>query len=86
MYQIIKRDGQIAEFDISKIANAMKKAFDATNTEYTDNVIDFLAIRVSADFLPKIKNGYVAVEDIQDSVESVLSRGGYGCRVFAPDA
>ena len=55
----------------------MKKAFDATNTEYTDNVIDFLAIRVSADFLPKIKNGYVAVEDIQDSVESVLSRGGY---------
>ena len=77
MYQIIKRDGQIAEFDISKIANAMKKAFDATNTEYTDNVIDFLAIRVSADFLPKIKNGYVAVEDIQDSVESVLSRGGY---------
>ena len=35
---------------------------------------------VSADFLPKIKDGYVAVEDIQDSVEAVLSRGGYeGC-------
>ena len=77
MYQIIKRDGKIAEFDIGKIAAAMKKAFEATNTEYTDNIIDFLALKVSADFLPKIKDGYVAVEDIQDSVEAVLSRGGY---------
>ncbi len=77
MYQIIKRDGKIAEFDISKIADAMKKAFEATNTEYTDNIIDFLALRVSADFIPKIKDGFVAVEDIQDSVESVLSLGGY---------
>ncbi len=77
MYQIIKRDGKIADFDIAKIANAMKKAFDATETEYTDNIIDFLALKVSADFLPKIKDGRVAVEDIQDSVETVLSRGGY---------
>lgn len=77
MYQIIKRDGKIVEFDINKIASAMKKAFEATETEYTDNIIDFLALKVSADFLPKIKDGYVAVEDIQDSVESVLSKGGY---------
>lgn len=77
MYQIIKRDGKIVDFDINKIAEAMKKAFEATETEYTDNIIDFLALKVSADFLPKIKDGYVAVEDIQDSVESVLSRGGY---------
>ena len=77
MYKIIKRDGKIVDFDIVKIASAMKKAFEATNTEYTDNIIDFLALKVSADFLPKIKDGHVAVEDIQDSVESVLSRGGY---------
>ncbi len=77
MYQIIKRDGKIADFDISKIASAMKKAFEATNTDYTDNIIDFLALKVSADFLPKIKDGFVAVEDIQDSVESVLIQGGY---------
>ena len=77
MYQIIKRDGKIADFDIAKIANAMKKAFEATSTEYTDNIIDFLALKVSADFLPKIKDGYIAVEDIQDSVESVLIQGGY---------
>ena len=77
MYQIIKRDGTIVAFDISKISDAMKKAFEATNTEYTDNIIDFLALKVTSDFLPKIKDGYVAVEDIQDSVEAVLSKGGY---------
>ena len=77
MYQIIKRDGKIVDFDITKIASAIKKAFEATDTEYTDDIIDFIALKVSADFLPKIKDGYVAVEDIQDSVEAVLSRGGY---------
>ena len=77
MYQVIKRDGQVVDFDITKIANAIKKAFDATKTEYNDSVIDFLALKVSADFLPKIKGGKVAVEDVQDSVEAVLSRGGY---------
>ena len=77
MYQIIKRDGKIAEFDINKIAAAIKKAFEATDTEYTENIIDFLSLKVTADFLPKIKDGYIAVEDIQDSVEAVLSRGGY---------
>ncbi|MBQ9977613.1 MAG: ribonucleoside triphosphate reductase [Clostridia bacterium] len=77
MYQIVKRDGKVVDFDINKIADAMKKAFEATNTDYTDNIIDFLALKVSADFLGKIKDGLVAVEDIQDSVESVLIQGGY---------
>ena len=77
MYQVSKRDGKVVDFDISKIAEAIKKAFQATNTEFNDSVIDFLALKVSADFLPKIKDGKIAVEDIQDSVEAVLSRGGY---------
>ena len=77
MYQVVKRDGKVVEFDINKIAAAIQKAFDATSTEYNESVIDFLALKVSADFLPKIKDGKVAVEDIQDSVEAVLSRGGY---------
>ena len=74
MYQVIKRDGKIVDFDINKIAAAIKKAFDATGTEYNDSIIDFLALKVSADFLPKIKDGLIAVEDIQDSVEEVLSQ------------
>ena len=77
MYQVVKRDGKIVDFNINKIADAIKKAFDATKTEYNESVIDFLALKVSADFLPKIKDGLIAVEDVQDSVEAVLSRGGY---------
>ena len=77
MYQVVKRDGKIVDFNIKKIADAVRKAFDATGTEYNDDIIDFLALKVSADYQPKIKDGKVAVEDIQDSVETVLSRGGY---------
>lgn len=77
MYRVIKRDGRIVDFDIVKIASAMKKAFEATDTNYTDSVIDFLAIKVTADFQPKIKDELISIEDIQDSVESVLIQGGY---------
>ena len=77
MYQVTKRDGKIVEFDIEKIGAAITKAFDATDTNYTPNVINFIALMVTADFEPKVKDGMVAVEDIQDSVESVLSRAGY---------
>ena len=63
MYQVVKRDGKIVDFNINKIADAIKKAFDATKTEYNESVIDFLALKVSADFLPKIKDGKVAVEE-----------------------
>ncbi|MDD6265373.1 MAG: ribonucleoside triphosphate reductase [Clostridia bacterium] len=77
MYQVIKRDGKIAEFDITKINEAITKAFVAQNKQYHPGVIDFLALKVTADFEPKIKDGKIAVEDIQDSVESVLVQAGY---------
>ena len=77
MYQVTKRDGAVVAFDMVKIASAIQKAFDATQTPYTDSVIDFLAIKVTSHFIPKIKDGYISVEDIQDSVETVLSQGGY---------
>ena len=78
MYQVVKRNDKTVDFDIAKIALAIKKAFDAQDREYTDSVIDFLALKVTADFEPKVKDGKIAVEDIQDSVESVLGRAGYG--------
>ncbi|MCR4771402.1 MAG: ribonucleoside triphosphate reductase [Oscillospiraceae bacterium] len=77
MYRVIKRDGRIVDFDIVKIAEAMKKAFTATDTNYNDSVIDFLALKVTADFQPKIRDELISIEDIQDSVETVLSQGGY---------
>ncbi len=77
MYRIIKRNGKVVDFDITKISTAIKKAFDALEKQYNDDTIDFLALKVTADFEKKIKDGEIAVEDIQDSVESVLGRAGY---------
>ena len=77
MYQVIKRDGKIGEFDISKISLAITKAFDSVNKEYHPSVIDLLALKVTSDFSSKIKDGKIAVEDIQDSVEDTLVQSGY---------
>lgn len=77
MYQVIKRDGKIADFNIEKISSAIKQAFEACNKQYNDNIIDFLALKVTANFEPKISNNLIAVEDVQDSVESVLVQAGY---------
>ncbi len=77
MYRVIKRDGEQVDFSIPKISGAIQKAFEATGTEYNENVIDFLALKVTADFQHKILDNLITVEDIQDSVETVLSRGGY---------
>ncbi len=77
MYNVLKRDGKIASFDIKKIADAITLAFDACNKQYNPDVIDFLALKVTAEFEPKIKDGKITVEDIQDSVESVLIKAGY---------
>ena len=78
MYQVLKRDGAVVEFDIAKIRAAMEKAFDAVGKQSHPSVMDMLALRVTADFNDKIKDGKIAVEDIQDSVEHVLSEAGYG--------
>ena len=77
MYKVVKRDGQTVDFELGKISTAIIKAFDAQQRQYHPTVIDMLALKVSADFEPKIKDGMVAVEDIQDSVESVLVQAGY---------
>ena len=55
----------------------MKKAFDAAKKEYTDDIIELLALRVTADFQEKIQGGAVQIEDVQDSVEKVLAGCGY---------
>jgi len=77
MYTVKKRDGKIIDFDLKKISDAITLAFDAEEKNYNQNVIDFLALKVTADFEPKIKDQHIAVEDIQDSVESVLVQAGY---------
>ena len=78
MYQVQKRNGKNVDFNLVKISDAIRMAFEAQEKQFNQSIIDFLALKVTADFEPKIKEGLVAVEDIQDSVESVLVQAGYG--------
>ena len=77
MFQVIKRNGDKADFTLTKIGDAIRKAFDATDTQYNNDIIDLLSLRVTADFQDKVEEGAVHVEDIQDSVEKVLEQAGY---------
>ena len=77
MFQVIRREGEVTDFTLTKISDAIIKAFNATDVQYNNDVVDLLALRVTADFQNKIKDGSVHVEDIQDSVEKVLGQAGY---------
>ncbi|MCJ7836069.1 ribonucleoside triphosphate reductase [Cuneatibacter sp. NSJ-177] len=77
MFQVVKRDGEVADFNLRKISSAIRKAFEATGKQYSDEIMELLALRVTADFQEKIQNGRITVEEIQDSVEHVLEQTGY---------
>ena len=77
MYMVVKRDGKVVDFDIDKIRVAITKAFDALEKQYHPTVINMLALQVTADFESKIRDEHITVEDIQDSVEKVLSEAGF---------
>lgn len=77
MFQVIKREGEVADFTLTKISDAIMKAFNATDVQYNNDVVDLLALRVTADFQGKVKDDGIHVEDIQDSVEKVLEQAGY---------
>ena len=77
MYQVVKRDGKIVDFELAKIGAAITKAFDAQSTPYNRDIIDLLSLKVTADYTAKVKDNRVGVEQIQDSVEHVLSEAGY---------
>ncbi|MBO7623613.1 MAG: ribonucleoside triphosphate reductase, partial [Bacteroidales bacterium] len=77
MFQVVKRDGEETEFALARISDAIIKAFNATDASFTNDVIDLLSLRVTADFQNKVKDNKIAVEDIQDSVERVLEQAGY---------
>ena len=77
MFRVVKRDGEINDFTINKISDAIVKAFNATNVQFNNDIIDLLSLRVVADFQPKVKDGTIHVEDIQDSVEKTLEHAGF---------
>ncbi len=77
MYRVAKRDGKVVDLDLTKISTAIMQAFDACDKQYHPDIIDFLVLKVTSEFEPKVENETVTVENIQDSVESVLIKAGY---------
>ena len=77
MLNVKKRDGNIVPFDLKKIEGAIEKAFKGLNKNYSQDIIELLALKVTADFNSKVKDGVIDVEDIQDSVEVVLIQSSY---------
>ena len=77
MFRVVKRDGEVNDFTINKISDAIIKAFNATDVQFNNDIVDLLALRVVADFQPKVKDGAIHVEDIQDSVEKTLEHAGF---------
>ena len=77
MFNVVKRDGEIADFQLSKITEAIRKAFAANEKQYTQDMLEMLGLRVTADFQKKISDNRITVEAIQDSVENVLIQCGY---------
>ena len=77
MISVLKRDGEVAEFSLNKITEAIKKAFKATKKDYNNEILELLSLRVTADFQEKMRDGQITVEQIQDSVEHVLEQTGY---------
>ena len=77
MYKVTKRDGRTVDFNITRIANAITKAFDATQIPYNPDIINMLSLQVTSDYACKVMDNTIEVESIQDSVEAVLQRAGY---------
>ncbi len=76
-YEVKKRDGKQVPFQMDKISEAMKKAFDSEDVMIDDSTMELLSLRVVAQMSSYIKDGIISVEDIQDAVEVVLIQTGY---------
>ena len=59
MFKVLKRSGELTEFNIEKIETAITKAFESNNKNYEKNIIQLLALRASADFEKKIKDNII---------------------------
>lgn len=73
---VIKRDGKRVKFDSTKIAVAIKKGFDAVDSEYTLSDIN----KVFHDVIDVIKDGdfdKIKIEQIQDIIEEIMNKNGY---------
>ena len=71
---VIKRTGDIADFDLHKIENAIRGANKDSDSEMTEEDILYISQKISKE-LEDDKD--VAVEEIQDTVENYLMKAGF---------
>ena len=69
---IIKRDGKREDFSISKIKNAITKAFSATGIAEEHQLVADITMSV----IIRFSNDSISVEEIQDLVEKELMNFG----------
>jgi ribonucleoside-triphosphate reductase len=67
-----KREGNLVDFDPSKIANAITKAFESTGEADSTKAWELTAVVVS-----RLEGEIVEIETIQDIVEDTLMNAGY---------
>lgn len=77
MYQIRKRDESIVPFEMQKINDAVKRAFESCGRSYIDSIIDTICIRSLAKAEKTIKENVLSVENIRESIEATLVSYGY---------
>lgn len=71
--KVLKRNGQLVDFDLGKIEDAIKKAFKSQSIIYDDNVI----IEVEKYLEEKHSYSALSVESIQDMVEKAIMACGH---------
>ena len=77
MIQVIKADGAVSDFTLTKISDAIMRALTAVDIRDSDDTADLLALRVTADFQERVSDGGILAEDIRYSVGRVLTQAGY---------
>ena len=77
MYKVIKRDGSVVLFDITKIIEAIKRSFVSVERNVDESILNLLALQVTSKFDEKAVDQKISVEDIQDLVENTLMEAGY---------
>lgn len=70
MYRVTKREGNLESFDISRIENAIRKAFMSCETEVSEDVIKNIAKAVNI-------WDTISIEDIQDQIIELLGDYDY---------
>ncbi|MDO8555978.1 MAG: ribonucleoside-diphosphate reductase subunit alpha, partial [Nanoarchaeota archaeon] len=75
--QIVKRSGEVVDFDADKIRNVLLKAFKANNQELSEETHNEIVYSVVQEVRERFQAFVPNVENVQDIVEKKLMEHGY---------